>query len=81
VARECAQGLLDAHRIAEGGIFRTLALGVRASRTASLARESVVRTITRLVGEIEEQGRLSIATPYHRRTAAVARAANARAGT
>jgi LysR family nitrogen assimilation transcriptional regulator len=81
VARECAQGLLDAHRIAEGGIFRTLALGVRASRTASLARESVVRTITRLVGEIEEQGRLSIATPYHRPTAAVARAANARAGT
>jgi LysR family nitrogen assimilation transcriptional regulator len=81
VARECAQGLLDAHRIAEGGIFRTLALGVRASRTASLARESVVRTITQLVGEIEEQGRLSIATPYHRRTAAVARAANARAGT
>src|SRR5437870_3522103 len=35
VARECAQGLLDAHRITEGGIFRTLALGVRASRTAS----------------------------------------------
>jgi LysR family nitrogen assimilation transcriptional regulator len=67
VARECAQGLLDAHRIAEGGIFRTLALGVRASRTASLARETVVRTITRLVGEIEADRRLSIATPDHRR--------------
>src|SRR5207253_2666452 len=41
VARECAHGLLDAHRITESGIFRTLALGVRASRTASLAREAV----------------------------------------
>ena len=84
VARECAQRLLDAHRIAEDGIFRTLALGVRASRTASLARETVVRTITRLVGEIEAQGRLSIATPYQRRSAVVtrtARAANARAST
>jgi len=77
VARECAQGLLDAHRIAESGIFRTLALGVRASRTASLARETVVRTITRLVGEIEEEGRLSIATPYPRRSAAPTRAARA----
>jgi DNA-binding transcriptional LysR family regulator len=77
VARECAQGLLDAHRIAEGGIFRTLALGVRASRTASLARETVVRTITRLVGEIEEEGRLSITTPHHRRSSAPTRAAPA----
>src|SRR5207237_5303024 len=47
VARECAQSLLDAHRITEGGIFRTLALGVRASRTASLARERVVRPLPR----------------------------------
>jgi DNA-binding transcriptional LysR family regulator len=28
VARECGRGLLDAHRITESGIFRTLALGV-----------------------------------------------------
>jgi LysR family nitrogen assimilation transcriptional regulator len=75
VARECAQGLLDAHRIAEGGIFRTLALGVRASRTASLARETVVRTITRLVGEIEAEGRLSITAPYQRRPTSRARLA------
>jgi LysR family nitrogen assimilation transcriptional regulator len=79
VARECAQGLLDAHRLTEGGVFRTLALGVRASRTASLARETVVRTITRLVGEIEADRRLSIATPHHRRSAAATRTARASA--
>src|SRR5438105_2769902 len=60
VARECAQGLLDAHRITEAGIFRTLALGVRASRTASLAREAVVRTISQLVAEFEAAAQLSI---------------------
>ena len=75
VARECAQGLLDAHRITEAGIFRTLALGVRASRTASLARETVVRTITRLVSENEEAGRLSIAPPHSRRPTSRARLA------
>jgi DNA-binding transcriptional LysR family regulator len=47
VARECERGLLAAHRLTDSGVFRTLALGVRASRTASLAREAVVRTITR----------------------------------
>ena len=60
VARECAHGLLDAHRITESGIFRTLALGVRASRTASLAREAVVRTISELVAEFEATAQLSI---------------------
>src|SRR5438874_11223151 len=60
VARECARGLLDAHRITESGIFRTLALGVRASRTASLAREAVVRTISQLVAEFEATAQLSI---------------------
>src|SRR5438270_11594431 len=73
VARECAQGLLDAHRITEGGIFRTLALGVRASRTASLARETVVGTLARLVGEIEEAGRLSLAATHARRPTGRAR--------
>jgi LysR family nitrogen assimilation transcriptional regulator len=74
VTRECAQGLLEAHRITEGGIFRTLALGMRASRTASLARETVVRTITRLVSDIEEDGRLSVAAPRRGRSASMARA-------
>ncbi len=72
VARECAQGLLEPHRLTESGVFRTLALGVRASRTASLARETVVRTITRLVGDIEEEGRLSITAPHRRRSASTA---------
>src|SRR5205809_2337371 len=40
VARDCTRELLAAHRITEGGIFRTLARGVRVSRTASLAREA-----------------------------------------
>jgi len=61
VARECARGLLAAHRITDAGIFRTLALGVRASRSASLAREAAAREIAQLVGEMEEKGRLSLA--------------------
>jgi DNA-binding transcriptional LysR family regulator len=60
VARECTRRLLAAHRITENGIFRTLALGVRASRTASLARETAVRTITQLVAEFEAAGQLSL---------------------
>src|SRR6266699_4381897 len=60
VARECAQGLLAAHRITEDGIFRTLARGVRVSRTASLAREAVVRTITQVVADMERKGRLAL---------------------
>jgi LysR family transcriptional regulator, nitrogen assimilation regulatory protein len=62
VARECERGLLAAHRLTDSGVFRTLALGVRASRTASLAREAVVRTITRLVTEMDDEGQLSLAT-------------------
>ncbi len=60
VARECARGLLEAHRITEGGIFRTLARGVRVSRTASLAREAMVRTITQVVADMEREDRLAL---------------------
>ena len=60
VARECAGGLLEAHRITEGGIFRTLARGVRISRTASLAREAVVRTISQVVADMERDDRLAL---------------------
>ena len=69
VARECAQGLLEAHRITEGGIFRTLARGVRVSRTASLAREAVVRTITQVVADRERDNQLVLAAalPSRRR--------------
>src|SRR5437763_3102877 len=73
VARECERGLLEAHHLTAGGVFRSLALGVRASRTASPAREAVVRTIIRLVAEMEDQGRLSLAAtrrPAPRRAAA-----------
>jgi LysR family nitrogen assimilation transcriptional regulator len=60
VARECARGLLEAHRITEGGIFRTLARGVRVSRTASPAREAMVRTITQVVADMEREDRLAL---------------------
>jgi DNA-binding transcriptional LysR family regulator len=61
VSRECARGLVAAHRVTETGVFRTLALGVRASRNASLAREAVARTIRALVEGMEEEGRLTMA--------------------
>src|SRR5947207_2950959 len=57
VARECERGLLEAHRLTEAGVFRTLALGVRASRTASPAREAVVRTIAGVVAGMDAAGR------------------------
>ena len=60
VARECARGLLAAHRITDGGIFRTLARGVRVSRTASPAREAMVRTITQVVADMEREDRLTL---------------------
>jgi LysR family nitrogen assimilation transcriptional regulator len=62
VARECAKGLLAAHRITADGVFRTLALGVRASRTASVAREALARTITEVVADREKDGQLALST-------------------
>jgi LysR family nitrogen assimilation transcriptional regulator len=59
-SRECARGFLEAHRITERGVFRTLALGVRASRNASLAREAVARTIRAMIEEMDDGGRLAI---------------------
>lgn len=75
VARECARGLLSAHRITADGIFRSLALGVRASRSASLARDAAAREIDQLVGEMEADGRLALAAaalPARRRARAAA---------
>jgi LysR family nitrogen assimilation transcriptional regulator len=60
VARECAAGLVEAHRLTAEGIFRTLALGVRVSRSASLAREAIARAITAIVAGLERDGRLSL---------------------
>lgn len=69
VSRECARGLLEAHRVTEAGVFRTLALGVRASRNASLAREAVARSIRAMVEEMDDDGRLTLVTkrPARRR--------------
>ena len=60
VARECAAGPVEAHRLTAEGIFRTLALGVRVSRSASLAREAVARAITAIVADLERDGRLAL---------------------
>ena len=67
VARECARGLLAAHRITADGIFRTLALGVRASRTASVAREALARAVTAVVADRERDGQLALGDPVPRR--------------
>jgi DNA-binding transcriptional LysR family regulator len=61
VSRECARGLVEVHRITETGVFRTLALGVRASRNASLSREAVARGIEAMIGDIDGAGQLTLA--------------------
>ncbi|HYZ41246.1 MAG TPA: hypothetical protein VE687_11575, partial [Stellaceae bacterium] len=58
VHRECARGLVEAHRITANGIFRTLALGVAANRSASAAREAVAETVALVLSEIEAEGKL-----------------------
>ncbi len=60
VTKECAHGVMEAHRITDTGIFRTLALGVRASRSASQARDAVARTIAQAVSGLEREGRLAL---------------------
>jgi LysR family nitrogen assimilation transcriptional regulator len=74
VTRDCARGLVAAHRITETGLFRTLALGVRASRNASLARDAVARTIRTMIDEMGDEGRLAMAArrPGSRRRLRVA---------
>jgi LysR family nitrogen assimilation transcriptional regulator len=58
VAGECARGLVEAHRLTATGIFRMLALGAAANRASSVAREAVVQTVTKLVGDYATGGRL-----------------------
>ncbi|HEY3912807.1 MAG TPA: LysR family transcriptional regulator [Stellaceae bacterium] len=58
VYRECARGLVEAHRITEGGILRSLALGTSASRGPSAARQAVAEIVTRVLADIEADGKL-----------------------
>ncbi len=58
VDRECARGLVEAHRITAGGIFRTLALGTAASRGPSAARQVVAEIVTEVLADIEADGKL-----------------------
>jgi LysR family transcriptional regulator, nitrogen assimilation regulatory protein len=54
VVGECARGLVETHRLTASGIFRTLALGVAASRNSSVAREAVAQVVTTLVKDQEQ---------------------------
>jgi LysR family transcriptional regulator, nitrogen assimilation regulatory protein len=58
VHRECARGLVEAHRITGSGVFRTLALGVAANRAPSTARDAVAQTVTDVLADIEAEGKL-----------------------
>jgi LysR family transcriptional regulator, nitrogen assimilation regulatory protein len=60
VYRECARGLVEAHRITEKGVFRTLALGVAINRGASSAREAVAEMASQVLSDIEAEGRLRL---------------------
>jgi LysR family nitrogen assimilation transcriptional regulator len=61
VARECARGLAEAHRLTQAGVFRTLALGTAANRANSGAREAVAQSVKSLVNEIASRGSLTLA--------------------
>lgn len=58
VHRESARGLVEAHRITADGVFRTLALGVAANRSASSARAAVAEIVSRLLADISADGKL-----------------------
>ncbi|HEY1259647.1 MAG TPA: LysR family transcriptional regulator [Stellaceae bacterium] len=60
VCRECARGLAEAHRIGPDGVFRTLALGVAASRSPSAARDAAAEIVAEVVSEIDADGRLCL---------------------
>jgi len=72
VHRECARGLAEAHRITADGVFRTLALGVAASRGPSAARQALGEIVSEVLGEIEAQGRLRPQILRTQRKAAIA---------
>jgi LysR family transcriptional regulator, nitrogen assimilation regulatory protein len=61
VARECARGLAEAHRLTAEGVFRTLALGTAANRGGSGAREAVAQVVRSLVDEVAARGSLTLA--------------------
>ena len=58
VYRECARGVAQVHRITASGVFRTLALGVAASRAPSAARQAVAEVVAEVIEDIEADGKL-----------------------
>lgn len=66
VARECAAGLSEAHRLTANGIFRTLALGTAANRGNSGAREAVAQTVAGLLNDVASRGLLTLSTQHRK---------------
>ncbi len=66
ICRECLRGFLEAHRISEAGVFRTLALGVAINRTASAARNAVAEIVTQVLADIAAEGKLRPSLPASR---------------
>ncbi len=62
VARECGRGLAEAHRLTASGIYRSLALGVAANRSSSIARDAVAQTLRQLLTDIAAEGLLALPT-------------------
>jgi LysR family transcriptional regulator, nitrogen assimilation regulatory protein len=60
VARECVRGLAEAHRLTASGIYRSLALGVAANRSSSIARDAVAQTLRQLLTDIATEGQLAL---------------------
>jgi LysR family nitrogen assimilation transcriptional regulator len=58
VYRESVRRAVQAHRITATGLFRTLAIGVAASRGPSAARQAVAEIVTEVLGDIEADGKL-----------------------
>jgi LysR family nitrogen assimilation transcriptional regulator len=69
VSKECARGLVEAHRITETGVYRTLALGVRAGRNASPVREAAARALRAMIAAMADEGRLTLETKRRARRA------------
>lgn len=72
VYRDCLRGLAQADRVTQAGVFRTLALGVAASRGASAAREALAEVVADVLADIAADGKLRPPIEQSRRAAAPA---------
>lgn len=73
VYRDCLRGLAQADRVTETGVFRTLALGVAASRGASAARDALAEVVADVLADIAADGKLRPPIEQSKRAADLAR--------